>query len=324
MGIDWQRIWREKGTESLLFLPLSALYASGWIIYEMLYRLGIKKPVRPHLPVVCVGNLIVGGAGKTPVTVFVTRTLQALGRKVAVSVSGYGSPRQDNAHAAPDGELDAREWGDEAALVRGKLPGVPLIVGRDRVTAAQICRDLHPDSVLLLDDGFQHLPLHKDVTILLDPPDLENRWCMPSGPYREPRSTGRMRATTVVPGKFKLSPPMVSLRTVSGDTPEIETPVNAVCAIARPERFIDTIEHYGHRVAHEKLLQDHDDLRSKYLFEGLDPMLPVVVTEKDWTKLKHRTDLDDWTVIVAQYDVQIEPGDEFRDWLREKLDVVNK
>ncbi len=322
MGIDWQRIWREKGTEAILLLPLSLLYASGWVIYELLYRLGVKKPLRPHSPVVCVGNLIAGGAGKTPVTVFVAKTLATIDRKVVVSVNGYGSPRQDNAHAAPSGPLDAREWGDEAALMREKLPDVPLIVGRDRVRAAQICRDLHPEAVLLLDDGYQHLPLHKDVTILLDPDDIDNRWCMPSGPYREPRGTGRLRASTVVPGQFTMSAPMLSLCTPEGETVSVEGAVNALCAVARPERFIDTLERLGHKVANEKLLPDHDDLRAKRLFVGLDPTLPLVVTEKDWMKLKHRTDLAVWTVLVAKYDVQLEPVDSFRLWLRDRLDGV--
>jgi tetraacyldisaccharide 4'-kinase len=322
MGIDWAKIWREKGIEAMLMLPLAVLYASGWVIYELMYRFGVMKPKRPHSPVVCVGNLVVGGTGKTPVTMYVAKVVHQLGREVVVSVSGYGSPRQDNAHAAPEGDLDAREWGDEASLVRSKLPGVALIVGRDRVKAAQICRDLYPSAVLLLDDGYQHLPLYKDVTILLDPPDLENRWCLPSGPYREPRTTGRQRATTVVPGDFKLSSPMVAIKSTNGETADVETPVNALCAVARPERFIDTIEHHGYRVAHEKLLPDHDELKSKRLFDGFDMTLPVVVTEKDWVKLKHRTDLELWTVLVASYEVQLEPADKFRDWLKERLDGV--
>jgi tetraacyldisaccharide 4'-kinase len=324
MGIDWQRIWREKGTESLLLLPFSALYAAGWVIYQLVYLFGIKRPQRPHGPVVCIGNLIAGGSGKTPVTVHTARVLTALGKEVVVSVNGYGSPRQDNAHAAPEGPLDAREWGDEASLIRQKLPDVPLIVGRDRVKAAQICRDLHPEAVLLLDDGFQHLPLYKDVTILLDPPDLDNRWCMPSGPYREPRSTGRQRADTIIPGEFTLSAPMVEIKRPDGAPYEIEGAVNALCAVARPERFIDTIEHHGYKVAHERLLPDHDDLRDKRLFLGLDPTLPVVVTEKDWVKLQHRTDLDVWTVLVASYDVQVEPTDRFRNWLKDKLDAIDE
>lgn len=322
MGIDWQKIWREKGLESLVMLPAAALYASGWIIYELMYRFGIKKPVKPHTPIICVGNLIVGGTGKTPVTLHVARVLQGLDRKVVISVNGYGSPRSHSAHSAPEGELDAREWGDEAALIRGRLPSVPLIVGRDRVIAAQICRDLHPEAVLLLDDGHQHLPLEKDVTILLDPEDIENRWPMPSGPYREPRTTGKMRADTVIPGEFRIGMTTVQVRALDGSTPELEAGINALCALARPERFVDTLEAHGYRIGETKLLKDHDPLKSKTLFEGLDPTLPVVVTEKDWVKLKHRNDLGLWNVMVASYDVQIEPAGLFREWLKSRLDEV--
>lgn len=322
MGIDWQKIWREKGTESLLLLPFALVYASGWIIYELMYRFGLKKPVKPHSPIICIGNLIVGGAGKTPVTIHIAKVLAELGRQVVISVNGYGAPRSHNAHSAPAGELDAREWGDEAALIRSKLPDVPLIVGRDRVIAAQICRDLHPDAVLLLDDGFQHLPLEKDVTILLDPADLENRWPMPSGPYREPRATGKLRADTVIPGEFKIGMTTVQIKNLDGTTPAIETGINALCALARPERFVDTLEAHGYRVSEMKLLQDHDPMKSKNLFEGLDPTMPVVVTEKDWVKLKHRSDLGYWNIMVATYDVEIEPAPLFREWLKNRLDEI--
>jgi tetraacyldisaccharide 4'-kinase len=117
---------------------------------------------------------------------------------------------------------------------------------------------------------------------------------------------------------------MVSLKTPEGESPEIETAVNALCAVARPERFIDTLEAHGYKVANEKLLPDHDDLRAKRLFQGLDPMLPLVVTEKDWMKLRHRTDLHVWTVLIAKYDIQLEPVEGFRSWLKESLDGVKK
>ena len=322
MGIDWQKIWRERGTEAWLMLPLAALYASGWILYELMYRLGIKKPVKPHSPIVCIGNLIAGGTGKTPVTIHVCKVLTELGREVVVSVNGYGSPRSNNARSAPAGELDAREWGDEAAMIRSKLPDVPIIVGRDRVVAAQICRDLHPKAVLVLDDGHQHLPLEKDVTILLDPEDIENRWPMPSGPYREPRSTGQMRADTVIPGEFRIGMATMQVRSLDGSTPEVDPGVNVLCALARPERFVDTLEAHGYMIGEMKLLQDHDALDSRKLFDGLDMTKPVVVTEKDWVKLKHRGDLEHWNIMVASYEVEIEPAGLFREWIESRLEDV--
>lgn len=302
--------------------PLAALYTAGWVLYELMYRLKIKRPKRPHRPVVCVGNLMSGGTGKTPVVVTVAIALGEMGREVVVSVNGYGSPKSQNASLAPPGELDARIWGDEAAVVRTKLPTVPMIVGRDRVRAAQICRDTHPNAVLLLDDGFQHLPLYKDVTIILDPIEVENNFCLPAGPYREPRTTGRARATTVVPGEFKLGHAALELIATRNKSPNVERGVNILCAIARPQRFVKDMDAFGYRVITERLLPDHDPLTDPDLFSGLDPDVPIVVTEKDWVKIQHRKDLHRWTILVASNDVPIEPYDKFKAWLKEKLDAA--
>ena len=322
MAIDWQQIWEDRGGEAYAMLPLAALYASGWLIYDAMYRFGAKKAVQPHSPIICVGNLIVGGAGKTPVTIHVANVLMQLDREVVISVSGYGARRSDNAHAAPEGELQAAEWGDEAAMIRMRLPDVPLIVGRDRVKAAQICRDLHPNSVLLLDDGFQHLPLKKDISILIDPPEVRNRFCMPSGPYREPRSTGMMRADLVLPRDFSLGMESLALRHPDGQPAVIETPVNALCALARPWRFVDTLDAHGTDVKETKFLKDHDPMKQGNLFEGLDPMIPTVVTEKDWVKILDRKDLHLWNPVIATYNISIEPYNEFKAWLQKKLDEV--
>ncbi|HXH60986.1 MAG TPA: tetraacyldisaccharide 4'-kinase, partial [Fimbriimonadaceae bacterium] len=115
-----------------------------------------------------------------------------------------------------------------------------------------------------------------------------------------------------------------SLRHVSGIEDDMEKGVNALCAVARPERFIDTLESHGFRVVNERLLPDHDDLRGRDLFAGMDLSLPLIVTEKDWMKLRKRGDMMATSVYVAAYDVTIEPRDAFRTWLRDRLDVVKK
>ena len=323
MGINWQKIWDDRGAEAWLLLPLALVYACGWLIYEAVYKFGIKKPVRPHAPVVCIGNLIVGGSGKTPLTIHVAGVIRKLGRDVVMSVNGYGSPRSSGATAAPTGELEASEWGDEAAMIRNKLPDVQLIVGQDRVRAAQICRDLYPDATLLLDDGFQHLPLAKDVTIVLDVPDYHNRFCLPSGPYREPRATGLMRADQTIPGKFTIGMESLTFYESDGSPAEITGPINALCALARPSRFVDTLEHHGNTVEEYKFFPDHDRLMSRKLLQDLNPMLPVVVTEKDWVKLKSRRIGEPWRIVIASYEVQIEPAEEFRDWLKKRLNEAS-
>ena len=321
-NVNWDGVWREKGTDAWVLMPLSALYTAGWVLYELVYRLKIKRPKRPHRPVVCVGNLMAGGTGKTPVVIQISRVLRDLGKEVVISVNGYGAPKSANATVALPGELDARIWGDEAAVIRTKLPNVPMIVGRDRVRAAQICRDLYPNAVLLLDDGLQHLPLYKDISIVLDPSEVMNAFCLPSGPYREPRVTGRARATLVIPEQFHLAPGMLSLVQTKGKTASADSGVNLLCAIARPDRFTKSIEDYGYRIISERILPDHDNLQDPALFSGLDPEIPLVVTEKDWVKIQHRKDLAKWTILVAMYDVPIEPAEKFKSWLKGKLDAI--
>src|SRR4051794_30361708 len=99
-----------------LLTPASWGYALGWQAYLAMYQLGFKKAKAPHRPIVCVGNLLVGGTGKTPVTIHISDLLTGLGHQVVISCSGYGSPASEAACLAPKGPLSASEWGDEAAL----------------------------------------------------------------------------------------------------------------------------------------------------------------------------------------------------------------
>jgi len=184
-------MWERLSVATIVLSPFAGLYALGWLGYEATYRWGLKRPSAPHHPVVCVGNLTVGGTGKTPTTRYLAELLLGMGREVVASCSGYGSAAAEAAQVAPMGPLSAHTWGDEAALLRYSLPEVPLIVGRRRVLAAELCHQHYPRAVLLMDDGFQHLPLAKDVAIVLDPP-RRNRLCLPAGPYREPRLGGRI------------------------------------------------------------------------------------------------------------------------------------
>src|SRR5690606_29737026 len=152
---------------------------------------------KPHSPIICIGNLVAGGSGKTPLTLAVADLLLNSGRELVVSTSGYGSPRQHEASFAPSCQLDVEEWGDEATMMRWLKPELPLVVGRDRVRAAEIVASISPGAIMLMDDGFQHLPLKKDVTVVVDVKSA-NQFCFPAGPYREPRRIGLNRADRVL------------------------------------------------------------------------------------------------------------------------------
>ncbi len=304
--------------------PLSWLYAGGWQTYLLAYRLGIKKAQEPHRPVLCVGNLQAGGSGKSPLVRHLVDVLRDMGREVVVSCSGYGAPRAEAATLAPAGELDAAEWGDEPAMLRALVPDLPLVVGRRRVLAATLVHEAHPNAVMLMDDGFQHLPLQKNLSLVLDPINPPNRLCLPAGPYREPRSN-RKRADQILPGRFhvKEEGPWLesSERTTNHEprtTTDWPTAFAVLCALGQPARFLASLPHPPTTT---KLLPDHNPLTAGNLFDGMDPALPVVVTAKDWVKLRARTDLAARRILVARHAVRVEPAAEFRAWLAERLDA---
>jgi tetraacyldisaccharide 4'-kinase len=326
--MHWREVWQGSSVIArllrMLLFPLSCLYWVGWETYLLLYKLGIKRPAEPHCPVICVGNLVAGGTGKSPVTAIIAKALMAVGRETVVSCSGYGSPASEEASLAPVGELDAQEWGDEASMLRSAIPSLKLIVGRNRVKAAQLCHKHFPNAILLLDDGFQHLPLRKHISIVLDPPQ-KNRLCIPAGPYREP-AANRKRADLVLPNGFRPLFLIDRFETPTGKTVELGkgSKVSVLCALADPTRFARDLVALGLSIQASVILKDHDPLDAGNLFASLNPDLPVVVTAKDWVKLRNRPDLGGRQILIARQEARIEPEAEFREWLLRKLDELAK
>ncbi len=304
-----------------LLTPLSWLYAFGWQSYLLIYNLGVKRASRPHRPVICIGNLVTGGSGKSPLTLYVAKLLVESGRTVVLGCSGYGAPHAEAAEIAPLGPLSAAEWGDEPAMFRWLLPDVPIVVGRRRVLAGELVHQAFPDAVLVMDDGFQHLPLRKDLTLLLDDPRPTNSRCLPAGPYREPRNN-RRRADEVLPGRFRVVSERLDLVKVDGEL-EIPTAYSVLCALGQPQRFLDQLQSSFPRVAgvgKTLLLSDHDPLQGGTLLEEFPVALPIIVTAKDWVKLRLRPDVGSRQFIVAGQRIRVEPEADFKKWLKERVD----
>lgn len=314
--------WGPTALRTLL-TPLSWLYAAGWQTYLGIYRSGLRRAREPHRPVVCVGNLTVGGSGKTPFTLYLAGLIEQSGRSVAVSLSGHGSPRSASASSAPEGDLSAAEWGDEAAMMRWMAPDRPLIVGRDRVRAAEIAHELYPDRVLVLDDGFQHLPLRKHLRIILDDPDPKNARCLPAGPYREPRGN-RRRADLVFPGEFELDWGMEGPADPETRAPSLSpgAEIQLLSAIGNPARLTESLTGRGFRIVRELRLSDHDPLTRGNLFDGFDPGTPLVATAKDWVKLREREDARRMNLAVVWNEPRVAPEDRFREYLDAALAQV--
>lgn len=300
----------------ICLLPLSLVYAGGWQIYLLVYRLGFKKAMKPHRRILCIGNLVAGGTGKTPTVVFVANCLKLLGYQVVIGCSGYGAPHAENATLAPPGPLEAPEWGDEPTEIRELLPDVPMVVGRARVIAATICAQHFPDAVLLMDDGFQHMPLAKDVSVILDPV-TPNAFTFPAGPYRESRASGRRRADLVIPSdrfQFKFS----NIQFLSVDGSVVETPglARVLTAVGRPDQVKANLAASGVEIKEFIALPDHDPLDFDLGEKPQD--MPWIVTRKDWVKLRKRCSKPE-NVVIAERKASIEPSEEFEKWLKIKL-----
>ena len=181
----------------LLLDPFSWLYAIGIWIRNRLYALGVFRAQRLPCTVISIGNIAVGGTGKTPAVIAIAEHLQRVGLRVAILLRGYKRKAREGITIVSDGKqvyASARESGDEAYMMAQCLSGVPIIVGRERYLAGQIALERFNVDVLILDDAFQHRQLGRDVDILTVPathPFGNPARLLPAGTLREPPSALR-------------------------------------------------------------------------------------------------------------------------------------
>lgn len=184
------RMWLRRGPVACLLWPVSLLFAALAGLRRWLYGVGIFKTVELPVPVIVVGNLFVGGTGKTPLTIWLVDALRQAGFHPGVISRGYGS--KDAGVQRVTASSSAQATGDEPVLIVRRT-GCPLMVGRDRVAAGQALLAAHPEvDVILSDDGLQHYRLGRAIEIVLS--DLRgdgNGWTLPAGPLRESRRRRR-------------------------------------------------------------------------------------------------------------------------------------
>jgi len=180
-----QRAWLGRGPLACLLWPLSLLYLAVWMLRSALYRSGLKGSTRLPVPVLVVGNVVVGGSGKTPTLIGLVQHLQALGWRPGVLSRGHGRRSTGCLPVQPDSS--AAQVGDEPLLIAQRT-GVPVTVGRNRVAAGRALLAAHPEvNLLLCDDGMQHWALARDLTVLVfDARGCGNGWLLPAGMLRQP------------------------------------------------------------------------------------------------------------------------------------------
>ena len=293
--------WRAPGLLSNLLWPLSALYAALLAVRRAAYRRGWRRAVPVGVPVVVVGNLVAGGAGKTPTTMAMLRLLRERGFTPGVVSRGYG--RDDEATVRlVTRDCRAADVGDEPLLMHVRA-AVPVCVGRDRVAACVALRAAHAEvDVIVSDDGLQHLRLHRDVqVVVLDGRGLGNRRLLPAGPLRQPAPSTAPADWLVVhnattpavdwhgtsprrslAGAVELAdwwqgvpPSMLALHALRGRT------VCAAAGIAQPQRFFAMLREQGLDFA-ALPLGDHARFEPLPWPAGTTD---VLVTEKDAVKL---------------------------------------
>jgi tetraacyldisaccharide 4'-kinase len=299
----------------LLLLP-SYVYGAFMLLRAWCYKYGVCKVRRLPRPVISVGNLAVGGTGKTPVTAWIARQLLEQGLQVAVLSRGYGGSLEGQVAVVADGQnllLTPDQCGDEPYLLASTIPGLMVVIGSDRYRAGQLAMErLRPD-VFLLDDGFQHQRLQRDLNILLMDcrRPVGNGHVLPAGPLREPASA-RQRANVVVytrcaatdaPAIIDQRVPqffarhrIASFRRLSDDTElQLEqlqgSKVAAFAGIADPQGFFDGLRQRGLELSATLGLADHEVYGSatiarleRFIHEA-DPAF-LLTTEKDGVKLR--------------------------------------
>jgi tetraacyldisaccharide 4'-kinase len=281
----WQRVLALS-----MLGPPSLAFRLGVGARNGLFDAGLLQAQRIEgLQVVSVGNLVVGGAGKTPLVIFLARWALAAGNRVAVITRGYGRasrvPLDFDFGALPD----EPRCGDEARLIARKAPGCRVFVDADRVRAARAAKAAG-FTIVILDDGFQHRRLARDVDVLVEVPEA-SRDMLPLGPYREPASN-RRRATLAWNGPAPHDPAgrLVVQRLVDAAGLNARpTRVFALTGIARPLRFLDTLQREHLDLAGAWHFPDHHRFSANELRTVADTAkrlgAVVVTTEKDRERL---------------------------------------
>ena len=289
--------WTRRGPLATLLLPLASVYGLLARLRRLLYRLGILRTQRVPVPLVVVGNLVAGGAGKTPVVMELVTHLAAKGWTPGVVSRGYG--RKGAACREVHNDSPVAEVGDEPLLIRRKT-GVPVFVAARRHTAAlQLLARYPAVDILVSDDGLQHLALHRDIEIcVFDERGVGNGWLLPAGPLREPwprhcdfiLDAGALPATQRFTIRRKLADharkangQSVPLDALARRADGLATTLWAVAGIARPETFFAMLRSRSLLLAGTTALPDHGTPQERDLQVTAGHLL--LCTEKDAAKI---------------------------------------
>ena len=349
------RIWYETKISTrrrIALLPLallSQLWSFGARLHRAWYERGPGRAQKLQCAVISVGNIVQGGSGKTPTVALLANALRARGERVVIASRGYGgrSARAKNAvEVVSDGRRVRGRYetsGDEPMWLASRAPGVPVLVGRRRDAVGHFAVAAFDASVLLLDDGFQHHRLARDLNLLtFHGTGLGNARVFPRGPLRENlRALARADAVLVVDGPLPARDAARIRRAApSAEWFEVQRTPSRVCAltggasraahtlkgravgvlsgVARPQAVRASVEKLGARVVAERAFADHHAYTARDL-QGLGALAPLwITTEKDAGKIPPSF-VRGFTLEVLALETQITDAPRFLAWLEERL-----
>ena len=302
-------IWYSDHFIGAALTPISMFFLDFVKFRRWLYKVGLKKSTALPVPVVIVGNITVGGTGKTPLCVYLANLLKAQGYRVGIISRGYGGKKVAAKMVSPNS--DVAEVGDEALLILQQT-NCPMAVGANRVEAGQFLLKHAPCDVILADDGLQHYALKRDIEIAVV--DGERRFgnsaCLPAGPLREPIERLNSVDFVVVNGKplndaawHEWQMQLYGDKAINLKTGEIKPladfkflDCHAVAGIGNPQRFFSQLENAGVSQRMDHSFPDHHVFSEKEIsFENH----PVLMTEKDAVKCKSFATKNHWFVPVT-------------------------
>lgn len=290
--------------KSLLLPPLSALYGAVTRTHLSLYQRGTLRTVKLERPVISVGNITAGGTGKTPIVEWVAKTLAREGKRVCILTRGYRRKNPRAQVVVSDGQsimATPAEAGDEPFLLANNLLGsAAVICNADRVRAGRYAIEIFGSECFVLDDGFQHFRLARDLNIVTI--DATNPWgggrLLPYGRLREPIS-GLSRADCVVLTRCDQAADVTHIRDLSPvfestmrvvRPPQVEGPLAAFCAVGNPESFFEQVRKHGYELVFEKAFTDHHwytqyDINNLIKAANESGAKSLITTAKDAVKL---------------------------------------
>ncbi|MDQ2696088.1 MAG: tetraacyldisaccharide 4'-kinase [Pseudomonadota bacterium] len=312
------RLWHSRNPVALALWPLSLAFRLAVALRRLAYRRGVLKPRRLEVPVIVVGNITVGGSGKTPLVIRLAQLLREAGYRPGIVSRGYGG----KATAQPQlvtAASDPAEVGDEPLLL-ARRSGCPVAVAADRVAAARTLLARHACNVILADDGLQHYRLGRDLEIAVidGARRFGNGFFLPAGPLREP--PGRLRQVDFRVANGAARPgeePMTLLATRAVHLADAQVScalaafrgqlVHAVAGIGHPERFFQALQAQGIRVLPHPFPDHHPFTAADLDFAD---ELPVLMTEKDAVKCQRLTQAGHFWQVPVQ--ARLEGGFEQR------------